>query len=197
MFQLSLGGPVHLPKFISKDACERIIKDHEINGKSMTLRNNKIVFDPRKRKSKTKYISIIDTTGDCFEIKKHVDGYMLHEHRVFRSNMQLTKYEPNDFFRMHSDAIEKEQIPILGPQRLWTAVLYLNDEYMGGELVFPYKKKAFVPKQGDLVCWPNVDNDNKIIQEHDHCAMTVFNGTKYIAVFLYTERLNSSFYAHT
>lgn len=190
MFSLAVHGPIHVPHFIPKEKCDDLIKEHFVNEKSMTIRNNSIVFDPRKRKSKTKFIKFIEADGACSDVKKNVDSYMLSEHSVFRSNMQITKYEKNDFFKVHSDALTKEQLPVLGPQRLWTAVLYLNDGYSGGELVFPYKQKAFVPKQGDLVCWPNVDGKRKVLKDMDHCSMTIFNGTKYIAVFLYTEKLS-------
>lgn len=185
-------GPIHVPGFLSKKKCQDLVDDHTVNEKSMTIRHRDIVFNPRKRKSKTKYITFMEIGGVCFDVKKVVDTYMLEEHNVYRSNMQITKYETTDFFKIHSDALTKEQMPVLGPQRLWTAVVYLNDDYKGGELVFPYKHQVFFPEQGDLVCWPNVDDHNELIREMDHASMTVFDGTKYIAVFLYTERLCKS-----
>lgn len=52
-------------------------------------------------------------------------------------------------------------------------MVYLNDDYEGGETEFLYQKKRINPKRGRLIIWPSGFT-------HTHRGGLVLKGTKYI-----------------
>ncbi len=59
-----------------------------------------------------------------------------------------------------------------------SSVMYLNDEYEGGELWFPYLDFEFKPEYGDIVLFPST-------YIYAHAAKPVLSGTKYSAVTMF------------
>ena len=67
-----------------------------------------------------------------------------------------------------------------GP-RLLTVLFYLNDDFEGGETIFPKINKVVKPQKGKAVIFRNVDNDGVIISQAVHGGEPVKNGEKWIA----------------
>jgi hypothetical protein len=63
--------------------------------------------------------------------------------------------------------------------------MYLNDDYEGGELWFPYLDIKFKPTYGDIVMFPST-------YIYAHASLPVTRGTKYAAVtmFDYNDRFH-------
>ena len=84
----------------------------------------------------------------------------------------FVKYEGSgQQFRIHADH---------GPNYACTvsAVIYLNDDYEGGELYFPrLDKLAYKPKIGDIAIFPS----NYI---YEHASLDMIEGTKYCVVVM-------------
>jgi hypothetical protein len=59
-----------------------------------------------------------------------------------------------------------------------SSVMYLNDEYDGGELWFPYLDLEFKPEYGDIVLFPST-------YIFAHAAKPVTSGVKYSAVTMF------------
>ena len=64
--------------------------------------------------------------------------------------------------------------------RVSTALIYLNDNFLGGETKFPKIAKSIKPVTGKLVTWNNIDNCGIRIEEALHCGAIVTSGIKYI-----------------
>jgi Rps23 Pro-64 3,4-dihydroxylase Tpa1-like proline 4-hydroxylase len=81
--------------------------------------------------------------------------------------LNFVKYRhPNNYFKLHVDH---------GPEHFRTvsAVLYLNDDYEGGELVFPRLDNLVIkPKFGDIVVFPSN-------YPYVHESKNILSGTKY------------------
>jgi hypothetical protein len=186
--------PVVNSRFINIGPCTSVIDSHKHAKIHMSeiIEKNKIVTDSSKRKSKTRFISY--NHSGLEHIRLQVDTYMLDTHKVYDSSVQMTTYESGDFFCSHIDALEKYQLNQFGPQRLWTAILYLDDTCVGGETCFPFLKSCISPEKGTLVCWPNVDNDGNIIRVHRHYSKNISDGEKNILVFLYYKKLVPELY---
>lgn len=181
--------PIRLEKFVTKKDCLNIIERTTGFSRSETISSkNKIVYDPMQRMSKTKFTTSMDSSSHA-KVIRDVNKYMMDSYGVYKSNMQVTKYDKNDFFKLHTDALKEHQIPLFGEQRLWTVILYLNDDFKGGQTCFPYIQEIYYPRQGDIIMWPNVDENMKIHENLKHKGMTVLDGTKYIAVFLFYNKL--------
>jgi len=82
--------------------------------------------------------------------------------------LSFVRYTVGQFFAEHSDGG-----PNL-PRRL-SMVLYLNDNYSGGEIYFTKFKSVFKPVAGTLFLFPSTE-------EYSHAAQPVVDGTKYVMV---------------
>lgn len=95
-------------------------------------------------------------------------------HLQLRSDLgyQLLRYGPGQRFTEHVD--EMPGATVYG-QRQVTAILYLNDDFEGGELELPQQGLVYKPRAGDLMmfpagfCFP-------------HASREVRHGTKYSVV---------------
>jgi prolyl 4-hydroxylase len=73
-------------------------------------------------------------------------------------------------------------------QRIFTAILYLNDVSSGGETYFTHIDLKVEPKGGKAIIWRNVDENGKIDQSTFHEAKPVEKGEKWIATKWLRER---------
>lgn len=90
--------------------------------------------------------------------------------------LHILHYAPGDEFRPHHDAIEGAANP-----RAWTALLYLNGGYIGGETVFPALNIRFTGRPGDLLLWPNTDARGAELPVTRHAGEPVRAGEKWVA----------------
>ena len=100
--------------------------------------------------------------------------------------LQVVKYEPGGFFKTHVDAccedtlICKKENSLVG-KRLATIIIYLNDDYEGGETEFVLLDKKIKPEKNTAVLFMNVgENDNKCHLLSHHRGNNIISGTKYI-----------------
>ena len=80
----------------------------------------------------------------------------------------FSKYKLNSHIKPHSDT------GIYSTNRLMTCVLYLNEEFEGGELYFPDFGYEYKPKQGDIISFWS---------EYSHGVKKLTNGERYCVVF--------------
>ena len=66
---------------------------------------------------------------------------------------------------------------------LMSAVMYLNDNYEGGELLFPEQGVEIKPKAGSIVIFPSVE-------PFYHEPMPVLSGTKYMSPAFWIKKLS-------
>jgi predicted 2-oxoglutarate/Fe(II)-dependent dioxygenase YbiX len=118
----------------------------------------------------------------CVEDYGHYWGVVMRYYEVFN----FVKYEGNGkHFAVHADH---------GPAYITTvsAVAYLNDDYDGGELVFPRFNLTIKPEPGDLAVFPST-----FIYEHS--SEPIVNGTKYSIVVMtdYNDRGGAKYFDYT
>jgi len=90
---------------------------------------------------------------------------------TYMEAINFVKYGPKQHFAVHADH---------GFSYICTvsSILYLNDDYEGGELWFPYLDIKWKPKMGDMVFFPST-------YIYAHASMPVTSGTKYSAVTMF------------
>lgn len=91
---------------------------------------------------------------------------------------QLLRYEPNGKYNLHSDAEHfdhetKQFYRFI--DRDFSLLIYLNDNYEGGGISFPWLNYTYQPKAGDLVFFPS----NHIFS---HESLPIEAGNKYALV---------------
>lgn len=102
--------------------------------------------------------------------------------------LHVVKYEiggeykvHHDYFHANTDSFEENMKR--GGQRTHSALIYLNDDFEGGETDFPKIPYKAIPKKNKLIIWKNVDENNKVEYNSLHAGLPVTDGTKYIAIF--------------
>lgn len=90
--------------------------------------------------------------------------------------LQLLRYRPGQQYFNHYD-----YIPGAANQRIKTAILYLNDDYSGGETGFPRLNLKVKAHKGDVLLFRNAQPDGRREQDSEHAGMPVLSGVKYIA----------------
>jgi prolyl 4-hydroxylase len=97
-------------------------------------------------------------------------------------DLQLLKYEPNQFYNRHHDYIEHQRDRQCGP-RILTFFLYLTDVEEGGGTKFNNLAITVTPKVGRALLWPSVLNSEPMNKDGRtmHEAMPVIAGTKFAA----------------
>ena len=99
----------------------------------------------------------------------------------FMESVNYIKYGPGNFFKPHSDHGFSYTATV-------SSIIYLNDDYEGGELYFPILDLKIKPKSGDIIFFPSTFI-------YVHGAAEVRSGIKYSAVtmFDYNERNHKGF----
>jgi prolyl 4-hydroxylase len=90
--------------------------------------------------------------------------------------LQILRYRPGQQYRSHSDAL-----PQGGNQRVLTMLVYLNEDYGGGETHFFANGLSVSGKTGDGLLFRNVTADGRPDPKATHAGNPVIKGTKFIA----------------
>lgn len=98
----------------------------------------------------------------------------------YQEAVNFVKYGPGHHFGVHSDHGFSYVCTV-------STVMYLNDNYTGGGLYFPYLNYTYTPEEGDIVLFPS----NFM---YSHAALPVEEGLKYAAVtmFDYNDRVHGA-----
>ena len=91
---------------------------------------------------------------------------------------QLTKYNPNEKYVPHWDYFSSGKQAI--NNRVATAIIYLNDNFLGGNTTFTLLNKSIMPKSGRLLYF-EYDYTTEINSLTKHSGDIIFSGTKQIA----------------
>jgi prolyl 4-hydroxylase len=92
--------------------------------------------------------------------------------------LQVLRYAPGEQYHQHSDAL-----PGVAPnqQRVMTFLVYLNEDYDGGETSFPELGVKVRGSTGDGLLFRNASPDGVPDPRSVHAGLPVTRGTKYLA----------------
>jgi prolyl 4-hydroxylase len=90
--------------------------------------------------------------------------------------LQVLRYRPGDQYRTHFDAI-----PGFSNQRIYTMLVWLGDDYEGGETDFPEAGLRLRYPAGDAILFRNVGDDGARDPAAAHAGLPVTKGEKLIA----------------
>ena len=167
-----------IKNFVDKEDADRLIKYIETNK----LNKDKFIY--------TEYLKTVESQQaqsqipEQFSINDHPevkDIYIkyakrfIEECKVFFDNTEgiglyaqwLTMYGiGNELPRHRDNHFGAEEIN-------FSAVIYLNDDFTGGETEFPHHNKKIVPKMGSVMVFPPT-------WQYPHAGLRVHKGVKYI-----------------
>ena len=90
--------------------------------------------------------------------------------------MQILRYRPGQQYHRHLDFVRAAD-----NQRFLTALVYLNDDYRGGETVFPKAGVTVKGRKGDALLFRSALPDGRPDMMSEHASLPVTSGTKYLA----------------
>jgi prolyl 4-hydroxylase len=90
--------------------------------------------------------------------------------------LALLRYSPGQQYRPHFDFVKGAD-----NRRLMTALIYLNDEYEGGETEFVRTGLKIKGKTGDVILFRNDGDDTGPNPNSEHAGLPVTKGAKYLA----------------
>ncbi len=166
--------------------CDTIIQLAEKQGfttAEVSDPNYKAVVDNKQRTNK---VSWLKDDHDKVIMKlayltEKISGLPVYHQEV----MQVGKYDIGGQFKTHYDQCNeivpgcREAIRITGGRKS-TLLVYLNDDYEGGETEFPLVHLTIKPERGKGLFFINLDKDNKIEHYSFHGGLPVTKGRKYI-----------------
>jgi prolyl 4-hydroxylase len=168
--------------FLTPDECDLIIKMASPKmSDSYTYRDNKTQLNISTRKSKTCVL-----WNDTKWIYNRLSEYLPMIKNHSNESLQVSSYEKGGYFRNHYDACVGEEDDCrkmdgyYGP-RLLTCLIYLNDDYEGGDTFFPIINKKINPQKGKAIIFQDTDKKGSIIRESLHTGTDVKEGHKWIA----------------
>lgn len=101
------------------------------------------------------------------ESKKCLDDYSSNYGYwdLVQEGWVVLKYDIGDYFKKHTDSSRRY------PRQV-SSVYYINDDYVGGELEFPFLNLSIKPSAGELIIFPSTNL-------FSHSANPVISGIKY------------------
>jgi prolyl 4-hydroxylase len=90
--------------------------------------------------------------------------------------LQVLRYVPGQEYRPHFDWLNDAP-----NQRIWTALIYLNEDYEGGATAFVRTGLEVRGRTGDVLLFSNARKDGHGDPLAEHAGLPVTAGTKYLA----------------
>jgi len=181
-----------IPGFMSPAICDEYIEyitqqqetDLSVFDPEATNKTGQIAWEVDKKTRDTQTVDIEPIKEVVFELMQHAVRDVLNPFfnvTIKDSEMpQILVYHPGGHYRPHIDAeaIFNDNGTlkwVKSTDRDISMVLYLNDDYEGGEIVFPKQAVIIKPRKGMLVAFPS--NHHFL-----HGVNPVVRGTRYAIV---------------
>ena len=151
-------------------------RKHIIETASADLKPSKISIDRNLdetvRKSETAWLSREDPVVDAVMRRclTYIDRPIENCEKL-----QVLKYKPGGHYSPHQDSFKNDKNP-----RMYTFILALNEDYEGGETIFPNIGKRYKLSAGDALFFDTLDNYEFITSKALHGGEPVKSGEKWI-----------------
>ena len=91
------------------------------------------------------------------KVLRDIQNIIIKEYRVnqiYPDTIQIVKWNMGDSQDPHSDSINIDGTEHVTPWRNFGSIIYLNDDYLGGETFYPNQNLEITPKSGKMVIHP-------------------------------------------
>lgn len=176
--------------FLTEEESKEVIFLIEQNNQRSSIageeKNTRIIT--KSRTSNTSFLSNKNITVNL--IKEKISKILNIDTKQIES-LQGIKYISGQYFLPHRDGYEgirKENLTKESGNRIWSLLIYLNEDYEGGETGFPLLNLDIKPKKGMALMWHNLRENGDLLDESLHEGKLVVSGTKYIITTCIRER---------
>ena len=178
--------------FITDRECKHILKTAENKYENSSLGGSSI--------SKSNINLNIRSSSVCFLPKNDeiIKKIILRVCKLTKTNfenvedLQVVKYHKNGFYKPHYDSDIKKKSEDIS-FRVLTFLLYLNDDYIGGQTKFPKLNFTVQPKKNSALLFHNLDDSKQYFNEYSlHGGLPIKEGIKYVAnIWIHDVELDS------
>ena len=167
------------PKFFSPDECEFLIES------ARPSLQPSFVIDPYSgreipnpiRTSRGVAFPFVDENPAIHALNRRIAAASATDVRAGEP-VQVLSYAPGQQYREHSDALP-DVAP--GQQRVLTFLVYLDEDYDGGETAFPAIGLKVRGRRGDGLLFRSAANDGTPDPNAIHAGLPVTRGVKHVA----------------
>jgi prolyl 4-hydroxylase len=176
---------LEIPKFLSQEECEALIElSKDRLEPSKVYHGDTDNLDNTHRKSVQCWLD--NKVHHLVQSISHRSASITETPSHFQEELQVVKYTTGGFFNPHYDPCHGapefcERLNGNNGPRYITVLIYLNDNFTGGETVFPRIGKTVVPEQGKAIVFYSTTPDGSVISESFHGGNPVISGEKWIA----------------
>lgn len=180
---------LEINNLLTKDECKDLIEF----GKNKGLQESNVLsyesstgtqVNNKYRDSKTVWLGDEEhpIAKQLSEYSEKITGIPIEN----QETLQIAYYQPNGKFNEHYDACaydDKEYCERMNNhagQRRSTLLVYLNDDYEGGETEFVDIGLKIKPETGKAILFWNTDDNENILLKSKHRGNPVLNGEKWI-----------------
>ena len=166
--------PKVIPNLLTEDEIE-YIKKESINKfvPSLVASGFGGIFDDNIRKSEEVMLESNDPILNSV-VRKCVG--LTNKPFENAEGLQVLRYKEGGYFKHHQDVNPYFMIN----RRLYTIMIALNDDYEGGETIFPLLNKSYKLSKGDAIFFHTVDNYEVITELTLHGGQPVKSGEKWV-----------------
>lgn len=163
-----------LSKFVNKEDCDlgiKLLDQYDKENKLIEFSGNPTVF-------------VAPETPEVVQLIKKYSTLLNEEHRkhngffpkLYTTEAYLSKWQKGSSAGLHFDSHKNYEF------LEFASVIYLNENFIGGKLLFPNQKYIYTPKTGDAVIFPCGGS------EYLHSVSQVQQGFRYTIVLWHTSR---------
>ena len=166
------------PNFVSNLDCHKIL--HWFHSKTANKTNGEEFFNNRT----IPYVDVDDPSikmiMNKFRFDATIQAIVSFNKKLYPEYTDLVFWPIGQDMTVHSDAYYPDGSPGKYPHRYCGGVLYLNDNYEGGETYFPEFNVNIKPEMGKLALFSSD-------LEHKHGVTKVLNQKRYTMPIWFTE----------
>lgn len=158
------------PDFLSAEECRMIIAKFQFES-------------DHKRENRDR--SILNTEDpDISKIVDRVATKLGIDRKRFDTTIQFFKQYAGGQTFLHCDSLHEDD----KGRRVGSVLFYLNTEFIGSDINFPYSRVTIQPSRGGMIAYPLVDEWSIQSKYFAHEASVITQGTKYMCYLSIKER---------
>ena len=150
-----------LKSVFTKDECENLIQKYDTDLKKLKVVSKEHATYSSARTANGSWIRQADPIVDKFKnLVSEITGLPVKN----QETPHFVKYENGGEYKLHFDYFNPKSEAYAenvakGGQRIFTSILYLNENFDGGETDFPKLGTKVKPSTGAVFSWRNVNLD--------------------------------------
>ena len=172
-----------IPKILSEDTCSELIAYFE-NHPELLRKSEDIaqqLFNAKDIEPYTIKDQQLLREMEVLRTKMTVEISKYYHTTVYLDYWDLVKWYPGDWMKMHADNVDEHRKPFdYCGWRTHSAIVYLNQDFSGGETVFRDVNQNVFPETGKALIFPAG-------YDYTHGVNEVTEGSRYTIALWFTE----------